>query len=196
MVRQLQRKQQEGSCLTPPPHPSALMPCGQTCLPDTPVCSMYDFISFLVSPPREETTTACLPTANQGLFALPETEGNWLLVKMSGRQGPGAWLGPDLIWLDTALYRPVQQEGWTSEGREGQAGSPCSSRGLLDPSFLPPFRAPLPAWRRPSLQAQGLLPSLGSGTQLESLDRSRSWEEVRRPTLWKERAVAVDPSLP
>lgn len=59
---------------------------------------MYDFISFLVSPPREEITTACLPTANQGLgfgpqpvnpLALPETEGNWLLMKMSGRRGPG-----------------------------------------------------------------------------------------------------------
>lgn len=53
--------------------------------PDTPVCPMYDFISFLVSPPLEEPTTACLPTANQGLgfglqpvnpLALPETEGN------------------------------------------------------------------------------------------------------------------------
>lgn len=55
------------------------------CLPGTPVCSMCDFISFLEFPPREETSTACLPMASQGLgFGLPpvnpsalrETEGN------------------------------------------------------------------------------------------------------------------------
>lgn len=64
MVKQLLRKQQEGSCLIPTPHPSTLMPCGQKCLPGPLVCLMCDFISFLVFPPCEETITACLPTAS------------------------------------------------------------------------------------------------------------------------------------
>lgn len=125
---------------------------------------------------------ACLPVAEQGLGSgLPhlsapqpsqerETEG--------GRWGLRAWPGPDLIWPDSALHLPVQQGGWTSEGRGGQAGSPCSSGNLLDPQLPAALLGlTLPAWRRPTLGPKACYPTGFWNTALES----RQELEVGRP---------------
>lgn len=109
---------------------------------------------------------ACQPLSPQGQR---ETGGRW---------GLRAWPGPDLIWPDTALHLPVRQGGWTSEGRGGQAGSPCSSGSLLDPQLPAALLGlTLPAWRRPTLGPKACYPTGFWDTALES----RQELEVGRP---------------
>lgn len=144
-----------------------------------PVCSACDFISFLIPPSYEETSLSARGWAGAGVRPPPpvslqpsqqrETGGRW---------GLRAWPGPDLIWPDAALHLPVQQGGWTSEGRGGQAGSPCSSGSLLDPQLPAALLGlTLPAWRRPTLGPKACYPTGFWNMALESIQEL----EVGRP---------------